>query len=297
MFVNFLHQNLLIPVFMAIVIYCFLKGITKSIRLIFMHKHISINHEDNSHFRSREKIGKKERLRKFFTIKKQILFPIVFFIALLMFQIFFRNIFISIFFSMVASIITFETIQRVQEKRKEFFEIQIAEFISNMIILLKSGKNIRQIFKISLSWFRNPLYSYLKKIDNEVEFNIPFEEALDNFSKNADNKEIRLLINAIKINNTIGGNFLFIASNILKTVQENIRVRTKVKTRTAQSRLSGNIIVFFPAIGLIFMYFIFNQAVERFISTGLGIAAILIGTLLELSGYIVIKRIVREDYL
>ncbi len=297
MLFGFLKQNLIISLFVSIIIFLFLKGILKSIRLFIMHKHISLQNIYKRYNSNKSEINKNEGFIRFFNIKKTILFPIVFFIALALFLIFFKNIFISIFFSMVAAIITFEIFQRIQEKRKEFFEIQVAEFISNMIILLKSGKSIRQIFNISLPWFKNPLYSYLKKINNEVEFNIPFEEALDEFSKRADNSEIRLLVNAIKINSRIGGNFLFIASNILKTVQENIRVRTKIKTRTAQSRLSGNIIVFFPAIGLIFMYFIFNNAVDRFISTGLGITAVLIGTLLELTGYIAIKRIVREDYL
>jgi len=262
-----------------------------------MHKHIYLQDLNKQYPGNKEKIKKSEGDIRYFIKKKTVLFPLVFFITLILFHLIFNNIFISIFFSMVAVIITFELNQRIEEKRKEFFEIQIAEFISNTIILLKSGKNIRQIFKISLSWFKNPLYSYLKKFDNEVEFNIPFEEALESFSKRANNTELNLLVNAIKINNKIGGNFLFIASNILKTVQDNIRIRTKIKTRTAQSRLSGNIIVFFPAIGLVFMYFIFNHAVEKFISTGLGIAAILIGTVLELAGYLAIKRIVREDYL
>ena len=293
MYLNLFKQNLLIPLFGSLVIFCFLKGILKSVRLFFMYRLIS----SQGHYGNKYNVKKNEGIIRLIIKKKIILFPLVFSVALVLFHLILKNIFISVFFSMVTVIIVFEIRQRIEEKRKEFFEIQIAEFISNMIILLKSGKNIRQIFKISLAWFKNPLYSYLKKFDNEVEFNTPFEEALDCFSKRADNKELRLLTNAIKINNKIGGNFLFIASNILKTVQENIRIRTKIKTRTAQSRLSGNIIIFFPAAGLAFMYFVFNYAVEKFISSSFGIAAILIGTILELAGYLVIKRIVREDYL
>ncbi|MDD3519798.1 MAG: type II secretion system F family protein [Actinomycetota bacterium] len=280
-----------------LIIFCFLKGSFKSIRLFILRKHISFQDAGVKHYGNEKDINGKKEFNRFLIIKKTILFPVVFFIALAVFFLIFKNIFIAIFFSTVVLIVSFEIKQRLDEKRREFFEIQIAEFISNMIILLKSGKNVRQIFKISLNWFKNPLYSYLKKFDNEVEFNIPFEKALDGFSKRADNTEINLLVNAIKINNKIGGNFLFIASNILKTVQDNIRIRTKIKTRTAQSRLSGNIIVFFPAIGFIFMYLIFNYAVERFISTTLGISAILIGTIFELAGYLIIKRIVREDYI
>ncbi|MCE5329773.1 type II secretion system F family protein [bacterium] len=240
---------------------------------------------------------------KFFSLielifkRKIFSFSCLFLILLIFLFLFFKNIFISIFFSTVIIIVIFEILQRIKEKRDEYFEVQLAEFISNMIILLKSGKSINQIFKISISWFKKPLSVHLKSFVNEIEFNVPFEKALDNFSQRANNKELRLLTNAIKINNKVGGNFLFIANNILNTVQDNIQIRTKIKTRTAQSKLSGNIIVFFPASGLILMYFTFNSAVEKFMTTGLGITALMIATLLELAGYLAIKKIVREDYL
>lgn len=297
MYIYSLKQSLILVSGIFIIIFCFLKGALKAVRLSFLYKHISVN---NIKKRSTYPVGKiyaGERISKIFKQKKEFLIPLIFFIILTIFYLFFKNISISIFFSMVCTIILFEVMQGIEKKRKEFFEVQVAEFISNMIILLKSGKSIRQIFNISLSWFKNPLHSYLKKFDNEIQFGVPLEEALENFSKKADNLEITLLTNAMKINNKIGGNFLFIASNILDSVQENIKIRTKIKTRTAQSRLSGNIIVFFPAAGLTIMYFIFNSAVEKFITTGLGVGAILTGTVLELAGYLIVKRIVREDYL
>ena len=289
--------NYLVCALSALVIFCLLKSVLKTLRLFFLQRQI---YQINPKYLVKAEEDKIEKHKKIavFIFKRKIIFLLISFTAIcVVFFFVFKNIFISIFFSTVSIIILFEAIQSAEEKRKEFFELQIAEFISNMIILLKSGKNTCQIFKLSFSLFKNPLGALLKKFNNEIEFNIPLDEALDSFSKSAGSKELNLLVNAIKIHTKIGGNLLYIAANLLKTVQENINIRTKIKTRTAQSRLSGNIIVFFPAIGFCFMYLVFNQAVEKFISTGLGIAAILASTVLELIGYLIIKKIVREDYL
>ena len=290
-------KNTIIFLLAVLVVFCLTMGFFKLIRLIAIKRQIRLFGLQKTHNIIDDNISRFDSLIDLIFKRKILSFSCIFFILLIFLFIFFKNIFISIFFCTVIIIAVFEFLQRIKEKRKEYFEVQLAEFISNMIILLKSGKNISQVFKISIPWFKNPLHIYLKSFVNEIEFNIPFEKALDNFSLRVDNKELALLINAIKINNKVGGNFLFIADNILKTIQENIQIRTKIKTRTAQSKLSGNIIVFFPALGLIFMYFIFNSAVEKFMTTGLGIAALIISALLELAGYLAIKKIVREDYL
>ena len=69
--------------------------------------------------------------------------------------------------------------------------------------MLKAGKTIRNIFKESLSWVKNPLQAYLRKLINRLELNFSFDDALDTFADSCGGNEARLLVSALKINNRI----------------------------------------------------------------------------------------------
>jgi len=231
----------------------------------------------------------------FFTKRKKytiIIFFLVLFVTLL---VFFRNIMLAAFVAVMGSCIFVEIIDGIIRKRKEALDIQLIEFITNIIIMLKAGKEIRQIFKESLACIKKPLRNYLKIMVSEVELNISMDNALDNFALNIGGKEVVLLSNAIKINRKIGGNLLFILENIIKTLQENLKIRSNIKTQTAQSRFSGNFISLFPIAGFIFMYFSMNSSLKEFLLSKPGIILLAAGAILEFFGFFIIKKILREE--
>jgi len=289
--------NLLISLTGIVIILCLFRLIFIIIKSIIIKRS---NNLENFNFvgkNYRENISFKELVLNFFVRKKNLSILLMMLILFIVFLIFFKDVYLCIFLTVASFLIIYELIQNIVSKRKEQFEIQLVEFLSNMIILLRSGKNIRQVFFESLTWAKDPLRKYIKEFLNEIEFNVPFEVALDNFAKNTGVNEITLLANAIKINNKIGGNLIFIVSNVLETLQKNLQLRTKIKTRTAQSRFSGNIIILFPVIGFIFMYLFFYEYVIKFTSSSFGSISLFIGAVLELLGYLAIKRIVKEDYI
>ncbi|MCE5329711.1 type II secretion system F family protein [bacterium] len=220
---------------------------------------------------------------------------ILFISMLAMFYTLFKNIFLSFFISIMCTGITGEFIGSILRKRKETLDIQLIEFISNMIIMLRAGKEIRQIFKESLAYVKSPLKTHLKNLVNEIELNISMDTALDNFALNTGSKEAGLFANAIKINRKIGGNILIILENIIKNLQQNLRIRSQIKTQTAQNQFSSNIIALFPVAGFIGMYFFLNSAVKDFLSSTIGNILLIIGAVFEFSGFFIIKKILRED--
>jgi len=221
---------------------------------------------------------------------------LVFFILLFItLFIFFKNIMLAAFMAVMGSCIFIEIIDGIIRKRKEALDIQLIEFITNIIIMLKAGKEIRQIFKESLAYIKKPLSSYLKILVSELELNISMDNALDNFAINTESKEVVLFSNAIKINRKIGGDLLFILENIIKTLRENLKIRSSIKTQTAQSKFSGNFISLFPLAGFIFMYFSMDSSLKEFLFSKPGSILLATGAILEFSGFFIIKKILREE--
>ena len=234
-------------------------------------------------------------LFNFFVKKKKFVTPAFFALLFLIFFILFSNIVLAIFIAIMCTGIFIEFLDGIMRKRKEALDLQLIEFITNIIIMLKAGKEIRQIFKESLSCIKKPLNSFIRVLVGEVELNISMDTALDNFAAGIGGREVNLLANAIKINRKIGGNLLFILENIIKTLQENLKIRSSIKTQTAQSRFSGNFISLFPLAGFIFMYFFLNSSLKEFLSSKPGAILLAAGAMLEFMGFFIIKKILREE--
>lgn len=209
---------------------------------------------------------------------------------ILIFYVLCKNIIFSIFLCTVTVIVISSFLGSLKSRKEELLHGQLIEFINNTIIMLKAGKTMRNIFKESLSWVKNPLQAYLKKLINRLELNFSFDDALDTFADSCGGNEARLLVSALKINNKIGGDLLFILSSIAETLQNSLKARSSARTITLQSRYSGNIIAFFPVFILIFLYIFMNSSVADFFSSRIGNICLIIGGSLEIAGIFLIKK-------
>ncbi|GEM_PF-3923442 len=169
--------------------------------------------------------------------------------------------------------------------------LQAINFISHMILMLKAGRSLRQIFKNSLAWAKNPLRSHLIDLVDELELSLPFEEAVDNFSKRCSSREIKLLASCLKINHRIGGDLVFVLQNINISLRHSLESRSRAKTLTVQSRYSATIISFFPIAALIVLYFVMNERISAFFSSSLSNVILVAGGCLEIAGIFVMKKI------
>ena len=92
-----------------------------------------------------------------------------------------KNIIFSIFLCTVTVIVISSFLGSLKSRKEELLHGQLIEFINNTIIMLKAGKTIRNIFKESLSWVKNPLQAYLKKLINRLELNFSFINYPDSY--------------------------------------------------------------------------------------------------------------------
>ena len=239
---------------------------------------------------------KKAKLVKFFTgiyyTRKKILSAFIYAVLLSIFYLLFRNFIFSLFVSLCLGIYLIDFLNGLEEKRKNSLNIQLVEFISNMTVLLKAGKTVRSIFKDSASRFKDPLRTHLYKTANELELNSTLDEALDRFSEGCRSREVDLLTSSLKINSKIGGNMVSMLDAISESIRHNLKVKSQAKTMVLQSRYSGNIISLFPVIVLVTMCIFMDRTLLDFFSTVTGKILLIIGGILEITGIIVIKKII-----
>ncbi len=229
-------------------------------------------------------------LKKWETGKK-VFIILIFFILVLCFYLLSLNFIFSLFVGICVEIYVIDLLNGFEEKRKYLLNNQLIEFLNNMAVMLRAGNTVRNIFKSSASWFKDPLGGYLKETVNELELNSTLDEALDRFSQKCRSMEADLLVSSLKINNKIGGDLIPVLDNIADSIRHNLKLKSQLNTMSVQSRYSGNIISIFPIIVLTLLCIFMNHAIMDFFSTAVGIISLIVGGILEIAGIVIIKKI------
>jgi tight adherence protein B len=224
-------------------------------------------------------------------ISKRILAGVLFLLLDVSFCMVFKNYIFGVFISACIFLVFSEILYFLKNKKKGQLNSQLMEFLTSSIIMLRAGRSIRSIIREYCEWAKEPLRSYIKTLSDELEMNISFDEAVDNFAAKCSNKEFLIFSTALKLNNKIGGDIVFIIEKIMETLNENRKLVSNARILTLQSRYSGNIISFLPVAILVMMFIFMNASITRFFSGVVGNICLITGCLLEITGIVIIKKV------
>ena len=223
------------------------------------------------------------------TFRNGLIFALLFLISFL----WFRHIILASIISACVSIYIADIFHSRKEAQRNILHRQLISFLEHMIIMLRSGKTIRHIMQESWLRFPHPLGTYLRDVCQRLEIDPDLENAMDLFEKSSSSAEVGLIIAGIKINNKMGGDLIILLESLSVTLRESLRARSRKDNLTLQSRLSANIISFFPIASLLFLYIFYSSSILDFFSTTAGTVVLLAGGLLEIIGILFMKRILR----
>jgi tight adherence protein B len=121
------------------------------------------------------------------------------------------------------------------------------------------------------------------------------DEALQNMVRRIDSPDFDLVVTAVAIHRTVGGNLAEILDNIAYTIRERIRIKGEIQTLTAQARASGWIITVLPIALATFMAFITPTYFRPMLENPIGWAMIGAGIFLIFIGNVLIRKVVQIE--
>jgi tight adherence protein B len=177
-------------------------------------------------------------------------------------------------------------------KRRKTFNSQLGDALILIANSLRTGYSFMQAANMVAQEMRPPISTEFARTVKEMNLGITMENALENLAKRIDLEDLDLVLTAVLIQRQVGGNLSEVLDNISKTIRERVRIRSEIRTMTAQGRISGLIVSLLPvALGLIiyamnpeYIKVLFVQPVGR-LMLGVALAGQVIGIL-------VIRRIV-----
>ena len=179
-----------------------------------------------------------------------------------------------------------------QKKRRDKFDAQLVDAIQLLASTLKSGYAFLQGMEAISREMPAPISEEFDLLVKEIGVGARADEALLRLIERVRSQDLELVVTAIMIQRTVGGELAGILENIARTIRERQKIMRDVQTLTAQQRWSGYIIGGLP----IFLLGVINFANPGYSGelffTLHGQIMLAAATVMEIIGFFMIRRII-----
>jgi tight adherence protein B len=182
-----------------------------------------------------------------------------------------------------------------RKSRRGKMNAQLTEMLGLVANSLRSGYGLLQGFEFASRQLAPPLGAEIKRMLQETSLGVNAEVALQNLGERVSSADMDMVITAITIQRTVGGNLASLLDGVSYTMRERERIRGDVKTLTSQQRMTGIVIGAMPLfLGLIFFAINPDYMGVLFTETA-GQVFIVVSVILEALGIVAIKAILALD--
>lgn len=184
--------------------------------------------------------------------------------------------------------------RRRRERHRELVEDQLAEAATCLAEAMRAGFSVSQAIRFSGEESDPPLRDELLAVVERESMGVPLGEALGEWASRS-NRDGRLFATVLRLHNRTGGDLPVVLDQLARTLSERRAASREIRSLTAQARLSGAILGLLPIVFFLFLSVISREDMEAAYRSPLGIAAILLGVLLQGIAFVWIRRLLRVE--
>jgi len=176
-------------------------------------------------------------------------------LVFLLCTLFLRNTFLNLVVGLLALFLPTIVLKVVRKLRLKKFEALFPDALDLMGYSLRSGHSVMSGLKMVADEMKDPVGPEFSRIVEEVNFGRGIEKALHNFSTRVGSDEAKYFATSLIIQRETGGNLAELLDSVATVIRKRFRFREKVRTLSAEGRLSGYFLVVTPFIitGLLYL--------------------------------------------
>lgn len=198
----------------------------------------------------------------------------------------------ALIFGVVGYFIPGFYVKRRMAKRLKMFNDQLGDTLILLSNALKAGYSFAQAIDTVSKNAVPPMSEEFSRSVREMNLGGSVEEALGNMLKRVESADFDLVVTAVAIHRTVGGNLAEILDNISYTIRERVRIKGEIKTLTAQASASGSLITGLPIVLGLFMYFVTPTYFKPMTASFIGWAMLGFAGFMIFLGNLIIRKVV-----
>lgn len=202
------------------------------------------------------------------------------------------NVFVCVALVAAGTAIPPVLLRNAWKKRMVLFDKQLSDALAIMGNCLRAGFSFNQAIESISREMPDPIAKEFAKTIREIKLGFAMEKALANMVDRLNNSDLELIVSAVLIQRQVGGNLSEILDNIADTIKERIKLKGEIKVLTATGRTSGLVVGLLPVFLMGVLMLINPGYVSMFFNSTLGIGMLVLGGVLEMTGFLIVRKIV-----
>jgi tight adherence protein B len=183
----------------------------------------------------------------------------------------------------------------VRGRRMAQLARQMPEAVVLLANSLRAGFALQHGIDIVSKDTQAPIAEEFARLMADLNVGAAVDDAMQGFLERADIEEVNLMVTAVLIQRTSGGNLAEILETVGESMRERERLTGEVRTMTSQQRFTGTVLTLWP-LGLLGLFCLINWSQTSLLfTTGAGLALLGAGGVMQLLGYFTIRRILDID--
>ncbi len=180
-------------------------------------------------------------------------------------------------------------------KRLVDLESQLVQGIQMLASSVRAGLNLVQAMRTISIDAPKPLREEFSHMVSEYEYGMPLPQAMDNAAERIGSSNFRLLFTALQTHRERGGDLGETLDRIAASIREIQRLESRIDSLTAQGRAMAKWLSAMPAVVMGILYFIDSAGTTRLFTEALGNMILMVVVILNVVGYIWIRKIMTID--
>jgi tight adherence protein B len=183
----------------------------------------------------------------------------------------------------------------LRRRRIQRIAKQLPEAVGMMANGLRAGFAFQHGIDMVAKQMEAPISEEFARVMVDLNVGSTVEEALHGLLDRADSEDMNLVVTAVLVQRTSGGNLSEILETVGETMRERERLVGEIRTMTSQQRFSGTVLTFWP-LAILGLFSLFNwDQTSLLFTTQIGLVLITLAAIGQVLGYYTIRRILDID--
>lgn len=207
--------------------------------------------------------------------------------------LFHMMLFLAILIAVLIAIMPYFYLKgRIQRKVNKLTD-QLIDVLSLMANSMRAGSSILQSIELVTQDSSSPIKEQFEIVLAETSVGSSLEDALWHLVERVQSYDFFLVVSAIAIQRSVGGNLAEVLGNIEHTIRERIYLMRQIRVLTAGQRISAIALALMP-VALFGVLLLLDRSLPLFLITDQrGQLLLCAAVLLDLTGYFVLRRLLR----
>lgn len=193
---------------------------------------------------------------------------------------------------LVAAILPVIYILRLRAKRLHKFEEMFPESLEFVARSMRAG----HAFSVSLEMihreFQEPLAGEFRRTFDEHNLGMPLDQALLKLAARVPLLDVHFFVSAVLLQKRTGGNLAEILDKLAYVIRERFKLRGRIRAISAHGRMTGVALTMIPIGVALLMFYVNPSYISFFIEDETGNIMLGVAILLQMIGYLIIRKIV-----